>query len=218
MIEKRFNLGMKGSLIKSLLQRLLPGGEIDTAMLNKVSDLGNLTQAIFDDATYPHPYFGTAIDLAGQPTSGQYRVIYIPYFSHTEGYSVQIAVGAVGNDGLHWRKAFGKTWMPWGPTKPQEYDLPLAAGLVDVGGEYRKNQFGEASLCLAATGPIAADAVVATLPAGYRPASDKPLPVTAITPTAMVAGYCVIEAATGHIVNKCGTVTGLIGSRSCVAS
>ncbi len=43
MIEKRFNLGMKGSLIKSLLQRLLPGGEIDAALADKanVNQLNN---------------------------------------------------------------------------------------------------------------------------------------------------------------------------------
>ena len=79
----------------------------------KAGDLGNLTQAIFDDTTYPHPYFGTVAGLVGQPSTGQYRVIYIPYFSSAEGYAVQIAVGAVSNDWLHWRKAVGCDWQEW---------------------------------------------------------------------------------------------------------
>ena len=144
--------------------------------MNKAADLGNLTQAIFDDATYPHPYFGTAIDLVGQPTSGQYRVIYIPYFSSVEGYSVQIAVGAVGNDGLHWRKAFGKTWMPWGPTLPQEYDLPLAAGYVVAYGQACSYSKAQDNLTVVHVSVARQDGAnlngilnIATLPQGFRP-------------------------------------------------
>lgn len=157
-----------------------PGGYIPTQLAKKADDLGNLTQAVVDDATYPHPYFGSTIDIAGLPSGGQYRVIYVPYFSNAEGYSVQIAIGAVGNDGLHWRKSWGKEWKQWNTaptaTPPQELALPLATGYIKAGlyaCDYSKAQDGTALVHIAiehVSGTLPTGGrQVATLPLGYRP-------------------------------------------------
>lgn len=153
------------------------GASIETALSTKANDLGRLTQEIFDDATYPHPYFGTTIDLAGQPSTGQYRMIYIPYFANVEGYAVQVAVGAVTNAGLHWRKSHGTTWLEWEDaataTKPTEHPLPLAAGITAVVRcKYRRNQEHEATTNLRCsfTAGLVGGQSLATLPPGYRPA------------------------------------------------
>ena len=64
-------------------------------------------------------------------------------------------------------------WRTWTKTAlvipPQEFDLPLAEGVGDS-AKYSKDQLGRVQLRGWITGATA-DTVVATLPAGFRPAS-----------------------------------------------
>lgn len=81
------------------------------------------------------------------------------------------------------RRRYSEDWSEWTPTAtatpPQEYDLPLAEEmqpLPDYGSnKYRKNQFNEVTLTISVTktdmntNDIPNGAVLATLPAGFRP-------------------------------------------------
>lgn len=76
-------------------------------------------------------------------------------------------------------------WKGWKPiataTPPQEFDLPLAEGLQPVpaygSNKYRKNQFNEVGITISvtktdiATNDIENTSLLATLPAGFRPAT-----------------------------------------------
>lgn len=86
---------------------------ITASDVGAMANLGEITQEIFDDATYPTPYIGTVISLDGTPTTGQFRMIYLPYFANVEGYSLQVLFGAVTNSGLWWRQSHAKTWKGW---------------------------------------------------------------------------------------------------------
>ena len=73
-----------------------------------------------------------------------------------------------------------KVWYGWTEcataTPPQEYDLPLAAGVITkLPSVYRCNQFGEATYTLfAGTSIDVADgATIATLPVGFRPPAGR---------------------------------------------
>lgn len=60
---------------------------------------------------------------------------------------------------------------------PQEFDLPLASGIVaNYKSSYYKNQLGEVTVIVALHHATAIPAVVATLPAGYRPTTDRGFP------------------------------------------
>ena len=79
----------------------------------------------------------------------------------------------------------GSVWTGWQPlataTPPQEFDLPLAEGLQPVpaygSNKYRKNQFNEVGITISvtktdiATNDIENTSLLATLPAGFRPAT-----------------------------------------------
>ena len=88
--------------------------------------------------------------------------------------SVQIAVKArvtASEIRVRWHNDFG--WSPWHSivlaAPPQEFDLPLAEGIGNS-AKYSKDQLGRVQLRGWITGATA-DTVVATLPAGFRPAS-----------------------------------------------
>jgi len=73
----------------------------------------------------------------------------------------------------------GTPWTDWvqtaTATPPQEYDLPLSSGVQAVLGKYRKNQFGEVFVqgsIIYANG-FTDGQTVATLPEGYRPATQR---------------------------------------------
>ena len=156
--------------------------------------------AVFEDASYPNAYFGSVIDLVGAPSSGHYRMMYIPYYANTEGYSVQVLVGAVGNTGLYWRKANGKQWGTWEraatSTPPQVYDLPLSEGITTAGEtSYRKTQDGIIILNIGINRNAVQTgdgATIATLPVGFRPKGivyfDASLQTTARVSCAMSIG------------------------------
>lgn len=113
------------------------------------------------------------------PAAGHWRLLYLPYFAATEGWSVQIAVGAVENSGLCWRKAHGAEWQPWEfaatATPPEEIPLKLAEGFAnanDVTSVYWKDQFNQVHFFIALLMPQITSTfgvVIATLPEGYRP-------------------------------------------------
>ena len=112
------------------------------------------------------------------PAAGHWRLLYLPYFAATEGWSVQIAVGAVENSGLCWRKAHGAEWQPWEfaatATPPEEIPLKLAEGISVVASHpalFWKNQFGEVTVVVSASKatPFIDTEVIATLPEGFRP-------------------------------------------------
>lgn len=118
------------------------------------------------------------------PAAGHWRLLYLPYFAATEGWAAQIAVGAVENSGLCWRKAWGPEWQPWEfaatTTPPQEYDLPLETSVfanydssIWLKSSYRKSQTGIVTVTI--MGRFATDLqsdndkLLASLPTGYRP-------------------------------------------------
>lgn len=182
MIEKRFNLGMKGSLIKSLLQRLLPGGEIDAAMLNKADNsLGEvpvkdlLAWAIQQTQSGPF-VVNPAVTTEGLPQPGLW-------------YTGRLDIGSVGGSWhlilygshvIHTNGTSAGLWTGWesyyDDTPPEEYDLPLAAGYIKADQHkccYSKAQDGTVLVHIAinyTSGTLPVGSVcVATLPVGYRP-------------------------------------------------
>lgn len=144
-------------------------------------NIGKVPQSIFGNPGYPTSYVGSVDDrdtlLENLPGPGHWRILYIPYFAAAlEGWSVQIAIGAVDNAGLYWRKAREFTWAAWEnaatPTPPQEYDLPLAEGVSAVSSAYWKDQFGVVTghfNVLASSSQTGSSPVIATLPEGFRP-------------------------------------------------
>ena len=157
--------------------------KIDTALSNKVKQEGRLSKEIFDNPTYQCGYLASVddvgVDMPGIPGPGHWRVLYMPYFASSEGWAAQIAVGAVTNNGLHWRKAHGNTWEDWEmaatATRPQEYELPLVDGFsipeVGIKNRYYKDQFGRVMVDFAVSGAFNANEHVhiATLPTGFIP-------------------------------------------------
>lgn len=157
--------------------------EVRASLSNKVAQLGKLSPELFDNPTHPNGYFASVDDrespMPNIPAAGHWRLLYLPYFAATEGWAAQIAVGAVENSGLCWRKARGPEWQAWEfaatTTPPEEYDLPLANGISDYATSvYHKNQFNEVSVrvSVSATNSIQNGATIATLPEGFRPAKS----------------------------------------------
>lgn len=163
--------------------------ELSSQLSNAVMNIGKVPQSIFGNPGYPTSYVGSVDDrdtlMENLPGPGHWRILYIPYFAAaSEGWSVQIAIGAVENAGLYWRKARGFTWAAWEnaatPTPPQEFDLPLADGWVRVNAaEYWKTQEGVVivTFCVAPENGAAIDTsthIIATLPEGFRPNGYTP--------------------------------------------
>ena len=112
------------------------------------------------------------------PAAGHWRLLYLPYFAATEGWAAQIAVGAVENSGLCWRKARGPEWQAWEfaatTTPPQEFDLPLAEGWEgNVNHKYLKTQEGiviiNSEFLLSDGASVTSGSTIATMPQGFRP-------------------------------------------------
>lgn len=178
-----------------------------------------MTQDIFNDPTYPHAYVCSADDInagvSGLPAAGHWRILYIPYFASDEGWSVQVAVGAVANSGLCWRKASGTVWGSWESaataTPPQEFDLPLAAGWSNYGvavSRYRKNQFREVSVAIdiTNTGAITSGSTVATLPVGFRPTNPFDVPAI-ISNDPKGIGKCYFRSNGEIVISGAGTAS-----------
>lgn len=170
--------------------------ELSSQLSNAVMNIGKVPQSIFGNPGYPTSYVGSVDDrdtlMENLPGPGHWRILYIPYFAAaSEGWSVQIAIGAVDNAGLYWRKARGFTWAAWEnaatPTPPQEFDLPLESSFQNFLQEhsvYRKDQFGVVNLDISVqpVSEIAVDTVIAYLPEGFRPATNKRAAAIAVTP------------------------------------
>lgn len=89
----------------------------------------------------------------------------------------QLAVGSNGHMASRTYDNAAQAWTPWvgqaTATKPQEHDLPLAAGITAVVRcKYRRNQEHEATTNLRCsfTAGLVGGQSLATLPPGYRPA------------------------------------------------
>ena len=79
-------------------------------------------------------------------------------------------------------------------TPPQEYDLPLAAGVIaEDGCTYRKNQFGQVSVSLGVKGTFTDGMVVGTLPAGYRPAKRTRSALGAARDAEKFGGWALVQ-------------------------
>lgn len=93
---------------------------------------------------------------------------------------------AVDCIGRAWVEGYdGVTWNGWKPlataAPPQEFELPLAEGMQPVpaygSNKYRKNQFNEVGITISVTktdvgtNDIENTSLLATLPAGFRPAT-----------------------------------------------
>ena len=87
---------------------------------------------------------------------------------------------------LYERNWNGINWSKWARiatvTKPQEFDLPLAEGIIATGWGaplYWKNQFDEVTVLLfvaSSSGTISSQQMVALLPAGFRPSNRVSAP------------------------------------------
>ncbi len=175
MIEKRFNLGMKGSLIKSLLQRLLPGGEIDASLSNKVNLITWFDRdSIKDILSCPSGNYQVAPTVADMPLTGRYW--HVRAVLTAEGGECTLRAEDVVAGVIYTQTYSISAWHGWiGPyataEPPQEYDLPLAAGVTGT-AKYCIDQIGYVHIrgwvggvdAIAASTPL-----IATLPAGYRP-------------------------------------------------
>lgn len=104
----------------------------------------------------------------------------------TDEYYTRVVYASPANANELWKlnvtNATQFSWIKLAPaTSPQEFDLPLADGLQVVFGygsnKYWKNQFGEVgvTLCITktdvGTNDIENTSLLATLPAGFRPAT-----------------------------------------------
>jgi hypothetical protein len=123
-------------------------------------------------------------------------------------------VFSTGN--LYYRLNQSGTWGTWTQlaTTTQEAwtNLTLVNSWVSYGGTfatpgYRKNNFGEVELRgMVKSGVTTNGTVIATLPAGYRPTSDKVYSVICNNGTADVIGYISISTG-GSIIFKSGANT-----------
>lgn len=176
-----------------------------------------MTQDIFNDPTYPHAYVCSADDInagvSGLPAAGHWRILYIPYFASNEGWSVQVAVGAVANSGLCWRKASGTVWGSWESaataTPPQEFELPLADNVTALYGcKYSKDAFGRV-LVYGAVAPqqaLESSSALATLPAGFRPSSEQRFPGICATASTLAESRAIGVHPSGQITVRGGDV------------
>lgn len=180
--------------------------ELSSQLSNKVAQLGKLSPELFDNPTHPNGYFASVDDrespMPNSPAAGHWRLLYLPYFAATEGWAAQIAVGAVENSGLCWRKARGPEWQTWEfaatTTPPQEFDLPLAEGVSAVSSAYWKDQFGVVTghfNVLASSSQTGSSPMIATLPEGFRP--SRQANATAVVSSGESLGLFVL--ATGEI-------------------
>lgn len=162
---------------------------ISSQLSNAVMNIGKVPQSIFGNPGYPTSYVGSVDDrdtlMENLPGPGHWRILYIPYFAAaSEGWSVQIAIGAVDNAGLYWRKARGFTWAAWEnaatPTPPQEFDLSPADGWTHTHtwdkSSYCKTQEDLVIVHFSlenssAAEPPDAGYIIAYLPEGFRPSA-----------------------------------------------
>jgi hypothetical protein len=117
---------------------------------------------------------------------------------------------------VYTRACYQGTWSAWKQlaTTTQEawINLTLINGWVSYGGTfatpgYRKNNFGEVELRgMVKSGLTTNGTVIATLPVGYRPTSDKAYAVICNNGTADVLGYISISTG-GGIIFKSGANT-----------
>jgi hypothetical protein len=117
---------------------------------------------------------------------------------------------------VYTRASYQGTWSVWKQlaTTTQEAwtNLTLVNSWVSYGGTfatpgYRKNNFGEVELRgMVKSGVTTNGTVIATLPAGYRPTSDKAYSVICNNGTADVIGYISISTG-GSIIFKSGANT-----------
>lgn len=103
---------MKGGCFMAELEIIQDIASLQKSSSETIMDV-IVSEELLANASYPRSYTGTVVDSASMPSLGQFRVQYIPYFSYNEGYSVQIAWGAVDNTGLWYRKSHGGNWEAW---------------------------------------------------------------------------------------------------------
>lgn len=134
--------------------------------------IGNVTQNQVDNLNYDCTMVGSfQPHITGLPKTGYGIIVLYPYIDKTKQNGAQEVFYTDGE--RYWRKAVNDSVSPWYPvaaaTPPQEYDLPLADG-IGSSAKYSKDQFGRVQLRGWITGATD-NSVLATLPAGFRPAS-----------------------------------------------
>ena len=95
-----------------------------------VAQFNNTPDYIIEDATYPTAYVCSINGRDYMPNTGYFRILYLPYFAYEQGYAVQVAFGAVGNDGLWFRKANGETWENWKQVMQADGSVPMSGWLT----------------------------------------------------------------------------------------
>ncbi|HIX91101.1 MAG TPA: hypothetical protein H9845_09460, partial [Candidatus Agathobaculum pullicola] len=160
---------------------------ICASLSNKVTQLGKLSAELFNDSTHPSGFFASVDDrdmtVPNIPAPGHWRLLYLPYFAASEGWATQIAVGAVENSGLCWRKAWGPEWQPWEfavtATPPQVRNLTLQSGF-SANGDCTFFVTQESVVFLAGgvsgTLPANQDTQIGALPADVSPAAQRRRP------------------------------------------
>lgn len=154
---------------------------------NKIYQVGDISAELFDDPTHSNGYFASVEDVTDPkpniPAPGHWRLLYLPYYAASEGWSTQIAVGAVENSGLCWRKASGTKWQPWEfaaiAKPPQVRNLTLQPGFT-ANSDCTFFVTQESAVFLAGgvsgTLPANQDTQIGTLPADVSPAAQRRRP------------------------------------------
>ena len=170
---------------------------ISASLSNKVAQLGSISAELFDDPTYSNGYFASVEDVTDPkpniPAPGHWRLLYLPYFAASEGWSTQIAVGAVENSGLCWRKASGTKWKPWEfaaiAKPPQVRNLTLQPGFT-ANSDCTFFVTQESAVFLAGgvsgTLPANQDTQIGTLPADAKPVEKRRRPAVTNAGTAYI--------------------------------
>lgn len=164
-----------------------------------------------DDITAWGSYFVTAADASQvlnlpKQTALQVYVLLADSQVTSERRMIQVAVDQASNaDTVFIRKHRSTGWSSWEPlaiaTPPEEYGLPLAEGLTG-NSYYSKTQEGLVlvRISIVVSQEVGAQAVIGTLPAGYRPAND-----VAVSALAGVSGEAIATPlgiyANGTIMN-----------------
>ena len=151
--------------------------ELDSALSNKVMQIGNVTQSQVDNLNYACTMVGSfQPHITGLPRSGHGIIIFYSYTDQSKQNGAQEVIYTDGD--RYWRKAVNDAVTPWfrvaTATPPEEIPLNLAAGISVVASHpalFWKNQFGEVTVVVSASKatPFIDTEVIATLPEGFRP-------------------------------------------------
>ena len=215
--------------------RALPGGEIDAAMFNKANGgvwtlyatvneiLPSATEAVTmsEIAAAMKDFSIVVFDSYYYPATRPFGALAtIIITRHTAGRTGATATDQIGAG--RWYGAYnerGGGWSGWTPiataTPPQEYALPLAAGVTRARKSYyikKQNGRVQVHFCVSYQPAGGRTVVLGILPAGYRPADTETDTCVATEATGDVMGPATVEVLYDGTVRVYANVTGAIGA------